>query len=124
MIVAVYHLSHIDRSDWRYDAIHFPRIAEAPPEFKDVKDVTALAVNSLMSEGYFEHVADVIADDFEHAWRLTNTIDHPWHRLNDRRITLKPNTSRRSTSVGDVMECNGEVVMVSPIGYTPIKGLL
>lgn len=123
-MIQVYHLSHIDRDDWRYDAIHFPRIASAPPEFGDVKDVTALAVNLLIAEGSYEHVADIRTFDLETAWSLTNSVDSAWYERQDKRLSVVPNSSRRSTSVGDIMITEDAVVRVARTGYEIIKGPL
>ena len=69
-------------------------------------------------------VAEVSTNDLNAAFRLTNTIDSDWW--------LNPGVQffgsaeygkegARSTSMCDVLEChNGELVVVSAVGFTPL----
>lgn len=59
-------------------------------------------------------VAQVDTDDLEEAFALTNSIDHPW--TENAQVRAEPGR-HRSTSVGDVMEQDGDRFIVDTIGF-------
>jgi hypothetical protein len=65
------------------------------------------------------HVADVFTDDLDEAFEWTNNIDTPWTKLGTLQGNLKAyvNGPCRSTSVGDVMEKDGDLYLVLPAGF-------
>lgn len=69
---------------------------------------------------HFSHVADVISDEPEAAFELTNTIHRPWWENDD--VTWTPEVAAkggaRSTSVGDVLELpDGNLLLVKATGF-------
>ncbi len=68
-------------------------------------------------EKEFRAVAEVETVDLEKAFNLTNTIEHYWWE----NAGVKALVDRtRSTSIGDVMEMNGEYFTVDRIGFKKI----
>lgn len=61
----------------------------------------------------YELVAYVETDDKGVAYELTNHIHQEWWKNEGVRCMKET----RSTSVGDVMEVNGELWRVEPLGY-------
>lgn len=123
-MIKVYHLSRLDRNDWRYDAVHYPTLAEPPVEYSNIDDVTGLAILDLIAEGQYELAAKVDTNDMDKAFELTNTIGVlPWHQ-NPSFTVQAEMTSLRSTSVGDIMVTSEGAFLVDRIGFTRLKGLL
>lgn len=63
----------------------------------------------------YEHVADVETDDLDQAFELTNTIHCHW--VDNRGVTVHGDPRHRSTSVGDMLEQDGTLFIVSPLGF-------
>ena len=72
----------------------------------------------------YKAVAKVSTDNLDTAFRLTNSIDSFWG--NNEGVTYLPVTGRtRSTSVGDIMEHDGNLFIVLDFGFQKIhKGPL
>ena len=67
----------------------------------------------------FRAVAEVETDDLDKAFNLTNTIEVGWWE----NAGVKALVDRtRSTSIGDVMERDGEFFTVDRIGFKKIGG--
>lgn len=85
-------------------------------------DTSAKFVLELLSTGQltYEHVADVLdTDDLEKAFRLTNTIEHPW--WTNYGITKRfKGRGHRSSSVGDVFMAFDDAFIVAPAGFTKL----
>jgi hypothetical protein len=81
-------------------------------------DLAAVA----FSEGAYKHVADVDLDDLEDAFRLTNHIHSVWNENTDAHVEPQPGP-QRSTSVGDIIERDGEFFLVAPFGFETITQL-
>jgi len=62
-------------------------------------------------------VADVHTDDLNIAFRQTNTIDDCWWHNSD---VVAVVAHARSTSVGDVLEKDGQAFVVAFCGFEPI----
>ena len=62
-------------------------------------------------------VAEVETDDLDVAYRQTNHIDTAWYENAD---VVAYNRDARSTSVGDVLELNGERYVVAVAGFLKI----
>jgi hypothetical protein len=58
--------------------------------------------------------AEVDCASLDSAYELTNNIDHAWTENENVRPTFK---SRRSTSVGDVMQAKGKYHVVESCGF-------
>lgn len=65
----------------------------------------------------YELVAYVETDDKNLAYELTNHIHQEWWKNEGVRCMKET----RSTSVGDVMEVNGELWRVEPLGYKKLE---
>ena len=63
-----------------------------------------------------ELVAEVMDDDLEVAYMLTNHIDESWWK----HPNVKCIKESRSTSVGDFMVKDGEWYIVAPVGFDKI----
>jgi hypothetical protein len=66
----------------------------------------------------YDHVANVLTKTVEEAYRLTNHIDNPW--WDNERVVKTVKDSRRSTSVGDVVETETEAFRCEMVGWTKI----
>jgi len=67
----------------------------------------------------YEKVAEVDCKDLEHAFEVTNHIDHDWATNSE--VTKRAKKPLRSTSVGDVLvDENGVKMMVAPVGWEEI----
>ena len=59
----------------------------------------------------------------ETAWRLTNSVDHPWVQNKEVTVVGEPWLNLlRSTSVGDHMLLDGEKWQVASFGFTKVTG--
>lgn len=72
--------------------------------------------NQPMSD--FEIVASVKTDDLDEAFKLTNSINKPWFNNPQVKVIKK---SRRSTSIGDILEHNGKMFVVVARGFVELK---
>ena len=75
----------------------------------------------------YERVADLVLEGklsniLEEAFRLTNSITFPWYQNADIQTNLKYNDGYRSTSIGDIIQVNGESYIVMPMGFEHIEG--
>jgi len=85
------------------------------PKFVDLafsRDIVA-DFQAAQMETSLEKVAEVQTEDLDEAYQDTNHIDRPWH--DNESVTLIKKS--RSTSIGDVMERNGERFIVDKIGF-------
>lgn len=83
-----------------------------------MKVTTAVELEKLMAaDGIkFKHVADVATDELEEAWERTNTIHDYWW-LNEGVTKKFEGDGTRSTSVGDVVEHNGQIFLAKSVGF-------
>jgi hypothetical protein len=87
------------------------------PTFDENVDTAAMAWNT----GGFELVAEVYGStSLDHAYRLTNTIDQAWWK-NPGVAMRGDRDGCRSTSVGDIIERDGNLYVVANFGFTQIK---
>ena len=102
------------------------QIAVIHEAFEDTPRLVAYVdVTKQHEEAETENMAKKEATEFmlETAWRLTNTIDHPW--VQNKEVTVVGTPQLRSTSVGDHMLLDGEKWQVASFGFTKAtdKGL-
>jgi hypothetical protein len=67
----------------------------------------------------YDLVAEVETDKLSEAFRLTNTIDNPWWE-NPSVEKKFLSSGCRSTSIGDIVEINGDFYKCAPIGWTSL----
>jgi hypothetical protein len=67
------------------------------------------------NEGKHHLVAEVQTDNLEIAYQQTNHITRPWYQNPD--VTDHSSQRGRSTSIGDVLEHDGEMWLVAPVGF-------
>ncbi len=67
-------------------------------------------------------ISDQHPEDLDTAFRLTNHIEAAW-TANDGVITLGPKDRQRSTSVGDLMEIDGQFHLVASFGFENLGAL-
>ena len=96
---------------------------DSEPKFSRYADVTQgfskrfiSSVGIAIALGEYTHIANVDGD-MNDAFRLTNHIESSWTE-NDGVEALKDEV--RSTSVGDIMEKDGEFFVVAPVGFTKL----
>jgi len=53
----------------------------------------------------------------EDAYKLTNSIQHPWYKNTDIQVNENVQNGCRSTSIGDVIQIAGESYVVMSIGF-------
>lgn len=75
---------------------------------------------SLFPKGY-TLVAGVLTDDLDAAYHYTQNIHDPW--VQNPQVEVATPGGKRSTSVGDVFEKDGEFFVVAPVGFDPITPL-
>jgi hypothetical protein len=72
--------------------------------------------NDRWPEG-FSLVATVDTNDINHAFALTQHVEDSW--TNNDRVNAEPG-EHRSTSVGDVLVCDGETYRCENVGWTKL----
>jgi len=80
----------------------------------DEKELLEKITNMPMTD--LTEVAHVDTDNLDEAFRLTNHIDSDWS-TNEKVATI---AKSRSTSVGDILQLNGQFWMVANIGFVKI----
>ena len=64
-------------------------------------------------------VAEVLAENLDEVFRLTNTIDHDWQE-NEHVTPARPSQPERSTSVGDVIVLGDQAWMVDSASFSEV----
>jgi hypothetical protein len=93
--------------------------------FAEPKDVLAMFDNTVENDGFdFEFVADIMEDDLDVAYQLTNHIDQSWCeniQTNPELGRLAQHSEHRSTSVGDVFVAPDGIYVVANFGFEKIR---
>lgn len=126
----IYHLNILATAE---DRAELNRVGwDGAPRFTMHADITcgmenaAQAAAAAFSEGFYKHVANVPAvyptaeQSLETAFEVTNSIHFPWFENPQIEVLVD---KARSTSVGDLMEHEGALYMVSPVGFTKLEGI-
>lgn len=102
----------------RYEVFHFEGSGDPEDRYRRF---TEDAFARWPSADYVK-VADVTARNLNDAYRLTNTIDHPWWE--NVGVELAPGLrGARSLSVGDILRsADGCVFGVASVGFTRLDG--
>jgi len=79
-----------------------------------------------LKDNRYERVVDLelggsLLDILEEAFKLTNSVYNPWYLNKDISTDNKTRKGCRSTSVGDVVQVNGETYMVNAFGFKHIE---
>lgn len=95
------------------------------PRFTMHADITSgdlKAATAGFSEGAYKHVATMGDElNLEDAFRLTNHIETEWQQNPE--VTPAGDDGQRSTSVGDLIEKDGDVYMVAGFGFEKLEGV-
>ena len=71
--------------------------------------------------GGYQKVAEVPTDDFEIAWRKTNSVNESWFERADLTVFLRDAMGLRSSMIGDVFILSeSDARMVDLMGFTKI----
>jgi len=66
-------------------------------------------------KGYYTHVADIAADDFNEAYQIGNIGPEPF---------IRRHSSMHSLSVGDILiDNNGKQVIIAPTGFDEVEAI-
>lgn len=96
------------------------------PKYEMMADITVggnkqlSAAQAAYTEGFYKLVATLDSDDLEDGFRLTNSIARPWQENEYLApgVNFKAHAYRaRSTTVGDIIEKDGEYFLVASIGF-------
>ena len=68
----------------------------------------------------YTKVADIQCDTLEAAWSLSNSHSNPWYENPEVTIVPTEKGGYRSTSVGDIVEDNGQYFLCANIGWIKI----
>jgi len=112
------------------DHIELNRVGwDGHPRFKMHADITfgdLKAAQAAFIEGAYKHVATIETTSMEQAFELTNSIQWPWQEntVRVRFLHMEAHADRaRSTSVGDIIENDGEFFMVAGFGFERLDAI-
>lgn len=106
---SVYHLKDFSRSLFFYGDQETPK-----PSFPDDYRLIARIHERDCLDTKVESVLD-------HAFRVTNSIDHHWSENTGVTDFSNERVLARSTSVGDVIEAGGAAYVCLPMGWEQVK---
>ena len=75
----------------------------------------AYILNPSLKKNNLHLVAEVDTNDLDEAYRLTNNITNSW--IINKGVKAVEGVQHRSTSVGDLLECNGKSYVVESVGF-------